>query len=345
MTTRTVRVLIASALEPALVDRIRALDRRLDVVYRPDLLGPPRYPGDHTAPATRTPGQAAEWAAMVAEAEVMFDLDRATGADLPRQAPCLRWVQLSSSGVGQLVARTGLGDSPVVVTNAAGVHATPLAEFVLFAVLYFAKRMPRVLADQRRRHWERFALGTLPGKTLGVVGLGRVGRAIARLARGVGLRVVAVRRTPEAGVSGAPDVDAVYPPAGLGTLLAESDYVALIAPLTPETAGLLGERELARMKPGAVLINVARGQLVDEAALIDALRSGRLGGAALDVFATEPLPADSPLWTMPNVLVTPHSMSTALEENEVLVELFCDNLRRYLAGQALRNVFDRERGY
>jgi phosphoglycerate dehydrogenase-like enzyme len=345
MTTRTVRVLIASALEPALVDRIRALDRRLDVVYRPDLLGHPRYPGDHTAPVTRTPGQAAEWAALVAEAEVMFDLDRASGGDLPRQVPRLRWVQLSSSGVGQLVARIGLGDSPVVVTNAAGVHATPLAEFVLFAMLYFAKRMPRVLADQRRRHWERFALDTLPGKTLGVVGLGRVGRAIARLARAVGLRVVAIRRTVDAGASDAPDVDAVYPLAGLGTLLAESDYVALIVPFTRETAGLLGERELALMKPGAVLINIARGQLVDEAALIDALRSGRLGGAALDVFATEPLPADSPLWAMSNVLVTPHSMSTALEENEVLVELFCDNLRRYLAGQALRNVFDRERGY
>jgi phosphoglycerate dehydrogenase-like enzyme len=345
MTTRTVRVLIASALEPVLVDRIRAVDRRLEVVYRPDLLGRPRYPGDHTAPVTRAPAQAAEWAAFVAEAEVMFDLDRASGGDLPRQAPCLRWVQLSSSGVGQLVARTGLGGSAVVVTNAAGVHATPLAEFVLFAMLYFAKRMPRVLADQRRRHWERFALETLPGKTLGVVGLGRVGRAIARLARSVGLRVVAVRRTAEAGMSGVPDVDAVYPPAGLGTVLTESDYVALIVPLTPETAGLLGERELARMKPGAVLINVARGQLVDEAALIDALRSGRLGGAALDVFATEPLPAGSPLWAMPNVLVTPHSMSTALEENEILVELFCENLRRYLAGQVLRNVFDRGRGY
>jgi glyoxylate/hydroxypyruvate reductase A len=343
--TRTVRVLIASWLPSSLIDRIRAVDPRLEVVYRPDLLGPPRYPGDHTAPVTRTPAQAAEWAALVALAEVMFDVDRASSGDLPPQAPCLRWVQLSSSGVGQLVERTGLGASPVVVTNAAGVHATALAEFVLFAMLYFAKRMPQVLADQRRRHWQRFALDTLPGKTLGVVGLGQVGRVIARVARGAGLRVVAVRRTAGGAESGAPDVAVVYPPAGLGTLLAESDYVVLIVPFTPETAGLLDARELARMKPGAVLINIARGQLVDEAALIDALRSGHLGGAALDVFATEPLPADSPLWDLPNVLVTPHSMSTALGENEALVELFCDNLRRYLAGEALRNVFDRGRGY
>jgi glyoxylate/hydroxypyruvate reductase A len=344
VTTRTVWVLIASALESPLIDRIRAVDRRLDVVYRADLVGQPRYPGDHTAPVTRSPAQAAEWAALVAEAEVMFDVDRASLGDLARQAPRLRWVQLSSSGVGHLVERMGPADRPIVVTNAAGVHATPLAEFVLFAMLYFAKRMPRVLADQRRHHWERFALDTLPGKTLGIVGFGHVGRAIARLARGAGLRIVAVRRT-SSDPSGSPDADAVYPPAGLRALLHESDYVALIVPLTPETTGLLGKAELSATKPGAVLINVGRGQLVDEPALVDALRSGHLGGAALDVFASEPLPASSPLWDLPNVLVTPHSMSTALGENELMVDLFCDNLRRYLAGEALRNVFDRERGY
>ena len=338
------RVLIASALEPPLIERIRAVDPRLDVVYRADLIGRPRYPGDHTAPMTRTPAQAAEWASLVAEAEVMLDVDRATERDLARQAPRLRWIQLSSSGVVHIVEQMGLGDRPIVVTNAAGMHALPLAEFVLFAMLYFAKRMPRVLADQRRHHWERFALDTLPGKTLGIVGLGHVGGPIARLARSAGLRVVAVRRTAGA-ASEPPDADAVYPPAGLRTLLGESDYVVLIVPLTPETAGLLGKAELAAMKPGAVLINIGRGQLVDEAALIESLRSGHLGGAALDVFATEPLPNASPLWDLPNVLVTPHSMSTALDENEWLVDLFSDNLRRYLAGQPLRNVFDRARGY
>jgi phosphoglycerate dehydrogenase-like enzyme len=339
-----VRVLIASALEPPLIERIRAVDPRLDVVYRADLIGRPRYPGDHTAPMTRTPAQAAEWASLVAEAEVMLDVDRATERDLARQAPRLRWIQLSSSGVVHIVEQMGLGDRPIVVTNAAGMHALPLAEFVLFAMLYFAKRMPRVLADQRRHHWERFALDTLPGKTLGIVGLGHVGRAIARRARAAELRVVAVRRTAGAAAE-SPDADAVYPPAGLPTLLGESDYVVLIVPLTPETTGLLGKAELAMMKPGAVLINIGRGQLVDEAALVESLQSGHLGGAALDVFATEPLPKASPLWDLPNVLVTPHSMSTALDENEWLVDLFSDNLRRYLAGQPLRNVFDRARGF
>jgi hypothetical protein len=143
MTTPTVRVLIASPLEPHLIDRVRAVDPRLDVAYRADLLGQPRYPGDHAAPATRTPPQEAEWTRLLREAEIMFDVSRPGGEDLPRQAPRLRWIQLSSSGVGTFVERTGLGGSSVVVTNAAGVHATPLAEFVLFAMLYFAKRMPR----------------------------------------------------------------------------------------------------------------------------------------------------------------------------------------------------------
>ncbi len=347
-TAPRVRVLIASPLEPFQVDRIRAVDPRLDVVYRADLVGRPRYPGDHTAPATRTPAQAAEWSALVAEAEVMLDVDRVTDRDLAHQAPRLQWIQLSSSGVGQIVSRMGLGDRPVVVTNAAGLHATPLAEFVLFAMLYFAKRMPRVLVDQRRHHWERFALDTLPGKTLGIVGFGQVGRAIAKLARPAGLHILAVRRTvasPAGDPSPSPDADLVYPPSGLGTVLGKSDYVALIVPLTPETAGLLGKAQLALMKPGAVLINVGRGQLVDEAALVEALQSGHLAGAALDVFAQEPLPASSPLWDLPNVLVTPHSMSTALDENARLVDLFCDNLRRYLAGEVLCNVFDSTRGY
>jgi glyoxylate/hydroxypyruvate reductase A len=344
MTMPTVRVLVASPLEPHLIDRIRGVDPRLDVVYRADLLGRPRYQGDHTAPAKHTPQQEAEWARLLAEAEVMFDLLRPGGEGLPRRASRLRWIQLSSSGIGQLVERTGLAASPVIVTNAAGIHATPLAEFVLFAMLYFAKRMPRVLADQRRHHWERFALDTLPGKTLGIVGLGRVGQGIARMARAVGLRVLATRRTG-AGGSGLHDVDQVFPPSGLHHLLSASDYVVLIVPLTRETAGLLGEAELGAMKPGAVLINLARGQIVDEAALIRALQSGHLGGAALDVFAVEPLPPDSPLWDLPNVLVTPHSMSTAVEENELLVDLFCDNLRRYLDGTPLLNVFDRGRGY
>jgi phosphoglycerate dehydrogenase-like enzyme len=340
-----VRVLIASYLEPHLVDRIRGVDTRLEVTYRPDLLGQPRYPGDHTAPMQRTTAQDQEWAALVAEAEILFDIYRPQSDDLPRRAPRLRWIQFSSSGVGTFVEEMGLAPTAILVTNAAGVHATPLAEFVLFAILYFAKQMPRVLSDQRRHHWEQFAVRNVRGATLGLVGLGGVGREIARLATAVGMRVVAIRRSDGRVGADVPDVEAVYPTDGLRELLAESDYVTLILPHTRQTAGLIGKAELGAMKPGAVLINIARGTIVDEPALIEALRSGHLGGAALDVFAIEPLPAASPLWDMPNVLITPHTISTAIDENELVVDLFCDNLRRFLAGEPLRNLFDRARGY
>jgi glyoxylate/hydroxypyruvate reductase len=337
-----VRVLLASPLEPELVERISTLDPRLSVVYRPDLLAEPRYPADHHPHVERSPAQAAEWAGLLAEAEVLLDVDVPnTSKGLAARAPALKWIQASSSGVGEWVRRLELVDSPIVVTNAAGLHATPLAEYVVFAMLYFAKRWPLMVAEQRAHHWERCAIDTLLGKTVGIVGLGSVGRQVARLAKPFGMRVIATRR------SGAPEplVDRLFPPTELQTVLEQSDFLVLCVPHTSETEGLIRARELVLLKPSAVLINIARGIVLDEPALIDALRSGRLAGAALDVVAHEPLAAESPLWDMPNVLITPHSMSTAYEENELLVDLFCDNLRRYLAHEPLRNQIDKVRGY
>jgi phosphoglycerate dehydrogenase-like enzyme len=340
-----VTVLLASPLEPALVERIAAVDpARLEVVYRGDLLGQPRYPGDHFPPIERSPAQAAEWARLLAQAEVMLDVDQPSTTDFLQRAPRVKWVQSSSSGVGQWIQRLGLTEAPVLVTNAAGMHARPLAEYALFAMLYFAKRWPRMAHEQRLHHWERCAIDTLEAKTLGIIGLGHVGQAVARLAEPLGLRTLGVRRS---GPAGGPleAVEQVYAPDQLATVLAASDYVVLCVPYTAETVGLLGPRELAALKPSAVLINIARGSVLDEPALIEALQAGRLAGAALDVVGHEPLAPDSPLWDLPNVLITPHSMSTACTENEWLVALFCDNLRRYLAGAPLRNLVDKRRGY
>jgi glyoxylate/hydroxypyruvate reductase len=336
-----VRVLLASPLESELVQRIATLDQRLNVVYRPDLVGQPRFPADHHPVVERTPAQAAEWAGLLAEAEVLFDVDQPSTQGLLGRAPCLRWIQSSSSGVGEWVRRLELVDSPIIVTNAAGIHATPLAEFVLFAMLYFAKRWPAMVVDQRAHRWERCAIDTLHGKTIGIVGLGSVGRQIARLAKPFGMRVIGTRRSGAA----EPLVDQLYTPDELETVLKASDFLVLSVPLTSDTEGLIGAPQLAALKPSAVLVNIARGVVVDEPGLIDALQSGRLAGAALDVVAHEPLSTASPLWDMPNVLITPHSMSTAYDENERLVELFCDNLRRYLANEPLRNQIDKVRGY
>jgi phosphoglycerate dehydrogenase-like enzyme len=333
----SVRVLIASPLEPELVARIAAVDERLDVIYRPDLLGTTRYIGDHTPPVVRTEAQEAEWAALLASAEVLFDVDRPNvRAGLIERAPRLRWIQASSSGVGEWIRRLGLHETRVQVTNASGVHAVPLAEFVVFAMLYFAKQMPLVQSQRATRRWERFAGEVVRGRTVGVIGLGRVGQEIARVCTALGLDVLGMRRRPAANE---------YGPQDLHTVLAQSDYVVLIAPYTAETDTLLNAEAIAKMKRGAVLINISRGAIVDEEALLNALRSGQLAGAALDVFRHEPLPPDSPFWAMPNVLITPHSMSTAVGENDLLVDLFCDNLRRYLDSQPLRNVVDMQRGY
>jgi glyoxylate/hydroxypyruvate reductase A len=340
-----VRVLIASPLEPELVQRIQAVDPRLEVVYRPDLLAEPRYPGDHHPPIQRSPAQAAEWASLLADAEVLFDVDGPSYAGFESRAPRVRWIQASSSGIGEWVRALDIVHSPIVVSNAAGIHSAQLAEFVVFAMLYFARDWPRLAAEQRAHRWERCAIETLEGKTLGIVGLGNVGRATARLAKAFGMRTIATRRSPAGAAAGSDEVDALYGPDGMARVLGASDYLALCVPQTAETVGLLGTAEIAVIKPGAVLINIARGSVIDEPAMIAALRSGHLRGAALDVVAREPLAAESPLWDMPNVLITPHSMSTGIDENQRLTTLFCDNLRRYLAEQPLLNVIDKVRGY
>jgi phosphoglycerate dehydrogenase-like enzyme len=341
-----VNVLIASPLEFEYVERLRAIDPRLEITYRPELVGEPRYPADHHPPVQRTEAQAAEWAALLRDAEVLLDVDTPSMANFPTRVPKLRWIQASSSGIGEWVRRLEIVDSPIVVTNAAGLHSVALAEFVIFAMLYFARRWPEMVADQRAHRWERCAIDTLEDKTLGIVGLGNVGQMIAKMAQPFGVRVIGNRRSPpEQSSAETNGVSTMYGPDGLRTVLSESDFVVLIVPHTAETVGMLGKAELASMRPGAVLINIARGSVVDEPAMIEALRSGHLGGAALDVVASEPLAPDSPLWDMPNVIITPHSMSTATSENARLTDLFADNLRRYVNGEPLRNVIDKVRGY
>ena len=226
-----------------------------------------------------------------------------------------------------------------MLTNAAGIHAVPLAEHVLLSLLYFWKDVPARRRDQRAHVWERYAGRELRGATVLVVGMGAVGQEVARTCRANGLRVIGVRRRPVADPASV-HADAVVHPDRLLEVLPKADAVVLIAPHTPETEGMIDAAALAAMKPGAVLINIARGQLVDESALAAALASGHLGGAALDVAAVEPLPTESPLWDLPNVFITAHSASTVDTENERLTDLFCDNLRRFLDGAPLRNVLE-----
>ena len=259
------------------------------------------------------------------------------------QAVKLRWIHSVSAGVESLLFPE-LVDHPATLTNGRGAYKRSLAEFVIAGAMYFAKNMPRMLADQKAHKWEQFYMEELHGTTMGIVGYGEIGRAAAEKAKAFGMRVLALRRRPELSSSD-PLVDRVYTHAGLHEMLAESDYIVAAAPNAPGTLGLIGEAEFAVMKPNAVIMNVGRGPVIVESAMIRALSSGKIRGAALDVFDEEPLPAGHPLFDLPNVLISPHSADRVTGWLEIAVEVFLNNFERFEKGEALMNVVDKKAGY
>ena len=270
--------------------------------------------------------------------------------DILPKATRLRWIQSPAVGIGHLLYPEML-TRPIVVTSARGVRARSMAEHVMGAMLALTRQYPAAVRFQWQHHWAQNELEgrygsrirTLKGARLGIVGLGAIGVELAPIANAFGMRVTGIRRRIHEPVP--EGVHRVLPPESLHELLADSDVVVLAAPLTPDTRGLIGARELTLMPRHALLINVGRGRLVDDDALVAALREDRIGGAALDVFTHEPLDAASPYWDLPNVLITPH-VSGALEDYWTpLVALFADNLTRFEAGQPLRNVVDKTAGY
>lgn len=249
----------------------------------------------------------------------------------------LRWIQCMGAGVEQLLVPEV---SPrVAITRVAGIFGPWMAEYALGWCLWVTQRMDRFRADQRARRWAPVDPIPLRGLTLCVVGLGDIGARVARTGRALGMRVLGVSRSGRA----VPGVERVYRPRALPAALRLTDFAVLTVPLSAATRGLVGPSALAAMKPSAWLVNVARGPIVDEAALIDALRARRIGGAILDVFDTEPLPPEHPLWTLDNVVITPHVSGPSTPRE--IAPIFADNLRRYLAGRPLRHAVDRRRGY
>ncbi|WP_168588834.1 D-2-hydroxyacid dehydrogenase [Saccharopolyspora sp. ASAGF58] len=256
-------------------------------------------------------------------------------------ADALRWLHAASAGVDHLLF-PALRDSEVLLTNSRGVFDRPMAEYVLGAVLTFAKDLHTTLRLQDRKQWRHRVTERIEGKNALVVGTGPIGRAIARQLTAAGLSVSGAGRV---GRSGDPDFGDVHASSDLAHVIGAFDYVVLAAPLTEQTKGLVDAEVLAHCRPGARLINVGRGELVAETDLIAALRAGKLAGAALDVFETEPLPETSPLWELPNVLVSPHMSGDTVGWVDELVNLFLTNLRSYTDGTQLRNVVDKHRGY
>ncbi len=281
------------------------------------------------------------------EAEIIFTI--LLKPEQLAAAPKLRWIHATSSAVHQLLFAE-LVDSDVLVTNSREVHGTVVAEHVMGLIFALAKKIPQAVRLQQKRVWGQETMWNeeshpreISGATLGLIGVGSIGRRVAEMASALGMRVIAVREHVEKGRPAG--VDAVFAASALDEVLRQSDYVVLAAPLISETRGLIDAGRLAVMKPDAYLISVGRGEQVDEAALIEALRARRIAGAALDVFQREPLPADSPLWSVENLLITPHTGSVTDKLWDRHYELFSDNLRRYVAGQPLRFVVDKRKGY
>lgn len=338
---RSVRVVITSPISDDHVAAIAAADPRLDVVYERDLVPAPPYPSAHPLPEIADEATERRWVELLESAEVLFDFGPPALAGRLPTWPRLRWIQATSAGVGQLAYRAGItADSQIVVTTASGVHARPMAEFAVMAVIMFAKDVLRYHADQRAHRWRRHAGEELTGKVVVVVGAGRIGRETGRLLRALGVHVIGVVRTLRGRTPADVGADEIAAIGDLDTILPRVDAVVLATPHTPETEGLLHAGRLALLPPRAIVVNIARGDVVDEAALADALAAGRLRGAALDVFTTEPPPDSSPFWDLPNVLMSPHSASTVAEENDRIVEIFRENLHAYLADRPLRNVLD-----
>ncbi len=301
------------------------------------------YPTERIAPGMTRPAPTSEQALRaLAKAEVIFGshLDPIALLDA---APNLKWLQALTAGLDELIAQ-GLLDRDFVVTTMSGIGATPIAEYCLGVMVMLEKGLHTTMRAQVAHRWDfRFA-GELRGKTCGIVGLGAIGRELARRARAFGMRIVATRRSAGSGAAD-PDADLLLPANELPWLLGESDYVVLCVPLTAETEGLIGADEIALMKPGAALVNIARAAVIDREALLDALRTEHLAGAALDVHDPEPLPPESPFWDLPNTIVTPHRAGAVHGYLDRAAALFAENLGRYARGEPLRNVIDRARGY
>ena len=294
-----------------------------------------RVPAGHEV-AVRVCATEAEAAAVIGEADVAYAWQ--LPSVLYAKAPRLRWLQVMGAGVDWAL----VPDLPsrVTVTRAPGIFGPWMSEYVLGWCSWVTQRMETYRAAQREQRWRSDVLpGRLRGKTMTLVGVGDIGREIARVARAVGMHVIGVSRSGER----VPAVERVYRPGHLPRALAAADFVVVVVPLTAKTRGLIGEEALAKMRPGAWLLNIGRGAVIDDAALLSALQAQRLAGAILDVFSTEPLPADHPLWRLDNVVITPHVAGPSTSDE--IAPVFNDNLARYLRGRPLQHVVDRARGY
>jgi phosphoglycerate dehydrogenase-like enzyme len=340
--TDRLRVVVATPLREELCALIEEREPRVEMVRDQALLPPQRHPGDHIGDPSfsRTADEQRRFDELIDSAEVLYGLPDESGDAMHRTAeanPGLRWVHTTPAGGGAQVKGARLSDEQlerILFTTSGGVHSQPLSEFVLFGVLAGAKQLPKLRDRQSKHFWgNRWALGQVAEQTIVVVGLGGIGKRAARLLADVGARVIGVHRHE----TDAPGVTEIVPPDRLAEVAAEADAIVLALPGTAQTHQMLSREVLAAVKPGVTIVNVGRGTTVDEDALIEALQDGRVGFAALDVVYSEPLDPASPLWDLPNVMLSPHVGALSYEEDRRIAELFAENATRFLDGEPLKN--------
>lgn len=339
------RVVVAAPLAPELCELLTTREPRIDLIVDQTLLPPMRHPADFSGDPSfrRTPAQQSAYEQLVDSADALYgipDVDPSALARTIRMNPSLRWVHTMAAGGGGQVKAAALSEEEldrVVFTTSAGVHGDALAEFAVFGVFAGAKHLPRLVQQQHDRVWSgRWLMSQVSEQTVLVLGLGGIGSSVAQKLSAVGATVIGTSRSG-ASVRG---VSRTVHPDDVASVLSEVDAVVTTLPGTDATHHFVDRRFLAALRPGATLVNVGRGTVVDEAALLDALESGIVGFAALDVFEVEPLPDESPLWGHPRVLVSPHTAALDAREDRRIAELFADNATRFLDGAALRNVVD-----
>lgn len=334
-------LLIGSYLHEDLVAKIAREVPEVEIINRPDLLPEPQFPADHGGiKRNLSTDQLAQWRECLSRADIMFDFDWWNPIEWKVYSPRLKWIQASQAGVGARALGFGHGDASVKITTAAGVHAKPLAEFVLTGLLYFVRQLPLLAENKTKQQWTAGSSDTLSGRRALIIGAGSIGREVALSLDHFGVACDGTNRNGrELGEPFARSIP--LNECDLGSY----DIVVLSCPLTEESRGLFSEKMFSEMKTGAYFVNVARGPVVDQEALIESLKTGRLAGAVLDVADPEPLPAGHALWATPNVILSPHTAANVNAENSRIVELLIKNLRRHLAGEDLLNAFDPVRGY
>lgn len=333
----SINVLLVASLHEECKRQIAAVSPGINLL---DAAGPWKPP-DKVTPDRFQNISSEKLDAFLPQAEVLYGYT--PPKDLVSRVPRLKWFQTMLAGVDHFLD-ADLVNSKIVITNMSGIHAAPVAEFALAFMLMFAKQAPFCFLNKIEKKWERFIPMLLRSKTVGIVGLGSIGKEVARLSRALGMKVIATRRSARQGDK-TRYVDLLVPRDNLTMLLSQSDFVVMTLPYTRETDRMIGGKELRAMKSTAYLINVGRGDTVDEEALVRALEEKRIAGAGLDAFTVEPLPANHRLWELPNVIISPHASGRMENYDMIANEIFCENLRRYVSGKRLLNVVNKKRGY